>query len=80
MTAYVYANANHTIIRRLSDGATFEIERHQNPANVHGAIAEQWRADGCPTPEPYKAPESARAPDDHARRTRRGAGDERRRA
>jgi len=81
MSKYVFANPEHSVIRRLSDGATFEIERHQNPANVHGAIAEQWRMEGCPTPAPFKAPFKAPVtPDDHARRVRRGAADDRRRA
>jgi hypothetical protein len=66
---YVFANQEHTIIRRLSDGATFEIERHQHPANVQGAIAEQWRREGCPAPAPYEA--LVKAPDDNARARRR---------
>jgi hypothetical protein len=74
---YQFANPEHTIIRRLSDGATFEIERHQHPSNVHGAIAEQWRREGCSLPAPYRA--ATVTPDDNARARRRGAGDDRRR-
>ena len=77
---YVFANQEHTIIRRLSDGATFEIERHQHPSNVHGAIAEQWRRDGTPTPDPYQELEPIRTPDDADRRRRRAAGEDRRAA
>jgi len=62
MSEYQYVNAEQTRIRRLSDGAEFTIERHEHPSNVHGFIAEQWRAEGCPTPSPYKAPEPARVP------------------
>src|SRR5262249_4820786 len=80
MSKYVFANAEHTLVKRVEDGATFEIERHQHPSNVHGFIAEQWRAEGCPTPAPYKAPEPVKAtvPDDQARARRRAAGDHRR--
>jgi len=85
MSRYVFANPEHSVIRRLSDGAPFEIERHQNPANAHGAIAERWRMEGCSTPAPYKAPfkaaeplKPAVTPDDHARARRRAAGEDRR--
>ena len=71
---YQFTNPEHTRVRR-EDGAEFTIERHEHPANVHGAIAEQWRNEGCPQPEAYKAPV---APDDQARTRRRTAGDDRR--
>ena len=74
---YQFANTEHKIVR-AEDGATFEIERHQHPSNVHGFAAERWRAEGCPAPAPYQVPQPARTPDDQARAQRR-AGDEQRR-
>ena len=78
MCKYVFANADHTIVQRLEDGATFEWLRHTHPSNLHGYIAEQWRNEGCPVPALYTAPEPAKTPDDFARRTRRSAGVDRR--
>ena len=76
MAKYAFVNPEHTRIRRLSDGAEFTIERHEHPSNVGGAIAEQWRNDGCPAPEPYAEP--VKAPDDQARARRRTEGTDRR--
>src|SRR5262249_27585131 len=76
---YVFANAEHTLVRCVDDGSTFELPRHTNPANIHGFAAERWRAEGCPQPAPFEAPEPAKTPDDFARRARRTASDDRRR-
>jgi hypothetical protein len=79
MSEYQFTNPEHTLVKCLDDGSTFELPRHVHPSNVHGFAAERWRRDGCPLPESYKAPEPAKTPDDFARRTRRGAGEDRRR-
>jgi hypothetical protein len=72
---YAFQNAEHTLVRCLDDGSTFELPRHTHPSNINGHAAERWRAAGCPTPAPYEAPTVT--PDDNAR-ARRRAGDERR--
>src|SRR5262245_48433412 len=77
MSKYVFADAEHTIVKCLDDGSTFELPRHVHPSNINGFAAERWRADGCPAPEAYKAPV---APDDQARAQRRAASDDRRNA
>jgi len=77
MSRYVFTDPQHTTVKCLDDGSTFEWVRYTHPSNLHGFAAERWRADGCPTPEPYAAPVT---PDDHARRVRRSAGDDRRAA
>src|SRR5262249_25171593 len=59
---YQFANAEHTLVRCLDDGSTFELPRHTNPANINGHAAERWRAAGCPTPSPYEARVRAWAP------------------
>jgi len=46
------------------------------PTMDGGRSFENYAADGCPVPAPYKAPV---APDDFARRARRTASDDRRR-
>ena len=75
---YVFANAEHTIVKRLEDGSTFEWSRHVHPSNIHGFAAERWRGDGCPTPAPFEAPHKAPVmPDDADRRRRRDAGSDR---
>jgi hypothetical protein len=75
---YQFANAEHTIVR-AEDGSTFELPRHTHPSNIAGHAAEQWRREGCPTPDPYQELEPVRVPDDADRRRRRGAGDEQQR-
>jgi len=72
---YRFTNPEQTRIRR-EDGAEFTIERHEHPSNVNGAIAEQWRNEGCPAPEPYAEP--VKTPDDQARARRRTDGTDRR--
>jgi hypothetical protein len=78
MSKYVFMNAEHTLVRCLDDGSTFELPRHTSPANIAGHAAERWRAAGCPTPDPHQELEPVRVPDDHARAQRR-VSDERRR-
>lgn len=77
MSTYRFANPEHTLVRCVDDGATFEIERNQHPSSINGFAAERWRAAGCPTPVPHR--ESAVTPDDQARARRRSAGDDARR-
>ena len=81
MSKYVFANAEHTLVRCVDDGSTFELPRHTHPSNIHGHAAEEWRRQGCPTPEPYAEPvKAAVMPDDQARARRRAGGDDRRRS
>jgi hypothetical protein len=51
------------------------------PTMDGGRSIENYAADGCPVPAPYKPPEPVKVtvPDDHARRVRRAAGDDARR-
>ena len=80
MSKYVFANPAHTLVKRLDDGATFELPRHTHPSNIHGHAAEEWRRQGCPTPAPYaETVKPSVVPDDYARRARRSASDDRRR-
>jgi hypothetical protein len=78
MSNYAFMNPEHTIVKCLDDGSTFELPRHVHPSNIAGHAAERWRAAGCPLPESYKAPEPATTPDDFARRVRRDASSDRR--
>jgi len=73
---YVFANQDHTLVRCVDDGATFELPRHTHPSYINGYAAERWRAEGCPTPEAYQA---VVTPDDQARSRRRAASDDQRR-
>jgi hypothetical protein len=77
---YVFANQEHTLVRCVEDNSVFELPRHVHPSNIAGHAAEQWRREGCPTPDPYRESEPVRTPDDADRRRRRGAADDRRRA
>ena len=70
---YAFQNREHTLVKCLDDGSTFELPRHTHPSNVHGFAAERWRAAGCPTPEPYQAPLAPKMPDDADRKRRRDA-------
>jgi hypothetical protein len=81
MSTYVFTNPEHTLVKCLEDNSVFELPRHVHPSNVAGHAAERWRADGCPTPEPYAEPvKAAVMPDDQARARRRAGGDDRRRS
>jgi hypothetical protein len=78
--SYEFIDPETAPVRRVrrSDGAVFEIERHQHHANTQGHIAEQWLRDGSVSvTKPFAAPEApqakptVRAPDDNARARRR---------
>jgi hypothetical protein len=82
MTKWVFANKDHTAIRRVEDGSTFEWHRREHLSNIHGHAAERWRHEGCPWPNPYKteapkvrpatpAPKTKTIVDDQARARRR---------
>ena len=73
MSKYVFTNPEHTLVRCLDDGSTFELPRHTHPSNIAGHAAERWRAEGCPAPAPYQA--ATVTPDDADRRRRRGGRD-----
>jgi hypothetical protein len=49
MSKYVFTNPEHTLVRCLDDGSTFELPRHTHPSNIAGHAAERWRSEGCPS-------------------------------
>jgi hypothetical protein len=78
--SYRFTDHSKTTIVNTETGATLEWDPVRSQiVSDHGFAGEAYRAAGSPQPESYKAPEPAKTPDDFARRTRRGAGEDRRR-
>jgi hypothetical protein len=78
MSKWVFADANHSVIKNVATGLSFEWPRHVHISNVHGHAAEAFRNQGCPWPLPYQAdaPKAKPAtPDDNARSRRREASE-----
>jgi hypothetical protein len=79
---YAYIDAEHALTRRIlrSDGAIFELDHRQSPANSNGRLFERWREDGGPaataayvepTPTPAAPKAKVKQVDDFDRRRRR---------
>jgi hypothetical protein len=80
--SYAFLDPAHAPTRRIlrSDGAIFELDHRQSPANSNGRLFEKWREDGGlaatsayvePTPTPAAPKVKAKQVDDYDRRRRR---------
>jgi hypothetical protein len=60
---YRFGNAEHTLVVRDDDGATFPWNPVAGrPVSDLGHVYEQWLTDGQPQPAPYEPPEPIAAP------------------
>ena len=74
---YRFTDHSKRTIVNTETGATLEWDPVRSQiVSDHGHAGEAYRSAGSPQPLPPVEP--ARMPDDHARRVRRGAGDEQR--
>jgi hypothetical protein len=77
--SYRFTDHSKRTIVNTETGAVLEWNPVTNTiVSDHGFAVEDYRRAGSPTPAPFEA--VAVTPDDFARRVRRGAGDDRRRA